>query len=71
MVNWRNGVEKDIDEVLQTETVFQNVSKGVIAKAGDLKKAFGTTEHNQCSAIILDKGQLQVSDRERQVQYER
>jgi len=27
VINWRNGVEKDLDEVLQTETVFSNVSK--------------------------------------------
>lgn len=27
VLNWRNGVEKDLDEVLQTETVFSNVSK--------------------------------------------
>jgi len=34
--------ETDIDEVLQTHTVFTNVSKGEVAKAGDLKKIFGT-----------------------------
>ena len=27
VVNWRNGVEKDIDEVLQVKSVFSNVSK--------------------------------------------
>lgn len=36
--------ETDIDEVLQTQTVFVNVSKGVLAKAEDLKKVFGTTD---------------------------
>lgn len=33
--------ETDIDEVLQTHTVFTNVSKGEVAKVGDLKKIFG------------------------------
>jgi ribosome maturation protein SDO1 len=30
--------------VLQIENVFMNVSKGEVAKAGDLQKAFGTTD---------------------------
>ena len=27
VLNWRNGVEQDIDEVLQTTKVYENVSK--------------------------------------------
>ena len=27
VVNWRNRVETDLDEVLQIESVFENVSK--------------------------------------------
>lgn len=34
--------ERDIDEVLQTHTVFSNVSKGSVAKKEDLARAFGT-----------------------------
>ena len=41
---WRNGVETNLDDVLQISNVFVNVSKGEVAKAGDLKKAFGTAE---------------------------
>ena len=32
VVNWRNRVETDIDEVLQIESVFENVSKVTEAK---------------------------------------
>lgn len=39
--------ETDIDEVLQTHTVFTNVSKGEVAKAGDLKKIFGTDNQSE------------------------
>ena len=35
--------EKDLEEVLQTHTVFLNVSKGQVAKADDMQKGFGTT----------------------------
>jgi len=41
---WRTGVETNLDDVLQIENVFVNVSKGEVAKAGDLQKAFGTAE---------------------------
>ncbi len=36
--------EKDIDEVLQTHTVFSNVSKGQAAKKEDLISAFKTDD---------------------------
>lgn len=36
--------EKDLDEVLQTSSVFVNVSKGQVAKKDDLNKAFGTDD---------------------------
>lgn len=36
--------EKDLDEVLQTHSVFVNVSKGQVAKKEDLSKAFGTDD---------------------------
>ncbi|CAG9834191.1 unnamed protein product [Diabrotica balteata] len=70
VVSWRNQVEKDIDEVLQIHSVFTNVSKGQVAKKEDLIKAFGTEDHTQICKEILSKGELQVSDKERQSQTE-
>lgn len=70
VVNWRNRVETDLDEVLQIESVFENVSKGVLANNVDLKKAFGTDNQVEICKIILDKGEMQVSDKERQVALE-
>ncbi|CAP33508.1 Protein CBG15250 [Caenorhabditis briggsae] len=66
VVNWRNKTEKDIDEVLQTHTVFSNVSKGQLAKKDELIAAFGIEDQFEICKIILDKGDLQVSDKERQ-----
>jgi ribosome maturation protein SDO1 len=57
--------EKDIDEVLQTHTVFINVSKGQVAKKEDLIKAFGKDDQTEICKEILAKGELQVSDKER------
>lgn len=39
--------EKDIDEVLQSHTVYTNVSKGVLAKSKDLMKSFGSDDHTK------------------------
>lgn len=58
--------EKDIDEVLQTHTVFTNVSKGQVAKKEDLTRAFGIDDQTEICKQILAKGELQVSDKERQ-----
>ena len=37
---FRDGIEKDIDEVLQSDQIFVNVSKGEVAKKADLIKCF-------------------------------
>ncbi|XP_015604491.1 ribosome maturation protein SBDS [Cephus cinctus] len=65
VVSWRNKLEKDINEVLQTHTVFTNVSKGQVAKKEDLIKAFGKEDQTEICKDILEKGELQVSDKER------
>ncbi|XP_076066014.1 SBDS ribosome maturation factor [Oratosquilla oratoria] len=66
VMSWRQKLEKDLDEVLQIQQVFTNVSKGQVAKKEDLIKCFGTEDHKQICVLILDKGELQVSDKERQ-----
>ncbi|XP_054014554.1 ribosome maturation protein SBDS [Hylaeus anthracinus] len=65
VISWRNKLEKDLDEVLQTHTVFTNVSKGQVAKKEDLIKAFGMDNQTEICKEILTKGELQVSDKER------
>jgi ribosome maturation protein SDO1 len=70
VLSWRQGIEKDIDEVLQSHTVFLNVSKGQVAKKDDLMKAFECADQTEICKQILTKGELQVSDKERQAQQE-
>lgn len=36
--------ETNLDDVMQISNVFMNVSKGEVAKSGDLQKAFGKTD---------------------------
>lgn len=70
VTSWRRKLETDIDEVLQTHAVFLNVSKGQMAKADDLKKSFGTDNQDEICLQILAKGELQVSEKERQADME-
>ncbi|GJQ09535.1 hypothetical protein GpartN1_g1326.t1 [Galdieria partita] len=70
VLSWRNGTEKDLDEVLQVENVFSNVSKGIVANKKDLMEAFQTTDIPKICVEILNNGELQVSDKERNTVYE-
>jgi ribosome maturation protein SDO1 len=70
VLSWRQGVEKDIDEVLQTSQIFTNVSKGNVANSKDLSRAFGLDDEESIARLILEKGELQVSSREREVEAE-
>lgn len=61
--------EKDIDEVLQIPQVFVNVSKGQVAPNDELQKAFDTTDLDKIILEILQKGEIQLSEKERQANY--
>lgn len=65
VVAWRSKIEKNLEEVVQTETVFTNVSRGEVAKAVDLKKAFNTEDMTAICVQILEKGEFQLSEKER------
>lgn len=72
VLEWRNGIETDLDNVLQINSVFLNVSKGQTAPSADLAKAFGAkTLVNDIILEILNKGELQVGEKERHAQLER
>lgn len=70
VVSWRNKTETDLDEVMQTVNVFTNVSKGAVAKKEDLLKCFGHDDIKKICIEILDKGELQISEKERSTQLE-
>lgn len=63
--DWRLKVEKDLDEVLQIHQVFTNVSKGQVASNEDLLTSFGLTDTDLIIQEILDKGEIQLNEKER------
>jgi ribosome maturation protein SDO1 len=72
VLEWRQGIETDLDEVLQIPNVFLNVSKGQTAPKEDLAKAFGKDKTTDAIVLeILNKGEIQVGDKERAAHLER
>lgn len=71
VLEWRSGIEKDLDNVLQIPNVFLNVSKGQTANHDDLKKAFGDAKLDDIILDILNKGELQVGEKERAAELDR
>uniref|UniRef100_L2GHQ6 Ribosome maturation protein SDO1 n=1 Tax=Colletotrichum fructicola (strain Nara gc5) TaxID=1213859 RepID=L2GHQ6_COLFN len=72
VMEWRSGVETDLDNVLQIPNVFLNVSKGQTAPKEDLEKAFGKGKSTDDIVLeILKKGEMQVGGKERAEQLER
>ncbi|KAI5955115.1 hypothetical protein KGF54_001676 [Candida jiufengensis] len=63
--DYRSKIEKDLDEVLQIPQVFINVSKGQVANNDDLQKSFGTTNQDEIIMEILNKGEIQLHEKER------
>uniref|UniRef100_A0A7S3NJM4 C2H2-type domain-containing protein n=1 Tax=Aureoumbra lagunensis TaxID=44058 RepID=A0A7S3NJM4_9STRA len=63
VVDYRNGIESDLDEVLQVRQVFKNASKGQVASKKEVEKAFGVVQ--AACEEILKFGELQISEKER------
>lgn len=72
VLEWRSGIETDLDNVLQIPNVFLNVSKGQTAPSAELAKAFGKDMSvDDIILEILKKGEMQVGEKERSAQLER
>lgn len=66
VLDYRKKVEKDLANVLQSTNIFSNVGKGSFARRDDLLAAFGAMDNLSILRMILEKGELQVTERERQ-----
>lgn len=50
------------------EEIYENASHGTLVKKADLNKFFANKSKKDIIAIILERGELQISDKEREVQ---
>ncbi|KAF2660014.1 Shwachman-Bodian-diamond syndrome protein [Lophiostoma macrostomum CBS 122681] len=70
--DWRLGIEKNADNVLQKEgVIFAHVGKGEFASQKDISKAFDGKTPAEAIMFILDKGDFQLGGKERQADQER
>ncbi|KAL7061772.1 hypothetical protein AAHC03_01629 [Spirometra sp. Aus1] len=65
---WRENLEKNIDEVLQTQEIFSNVSKGQLATKSDILRDFDTDDINVVLHQILSDGDIQFTGKERKIE---
>ena len=67
VVDWRNGLEKNMEEVLQTFEIYSNAVTGELASGKDLVECFPNLKKEEIIGRILDHGEFQVSQKEREV----
>lgn len=60
VISWRNKIDTDIDDVLQSHSVFTNVSKGQAAKKEDLVEVFGTDDMDKICLEVMEKGKVEL-----------
>ncbi|RNF04641.1 SBDS-like protein [Trypanosoma rangeli] len=66
VISYRGGIETRMDEVLQVERVFTNVSRGLYASEKEIQTVFGKgASEKEALQYILDHGELQVAQQER------
>ena len=76
VLDYRNGLETDLSEVLQTSNIhiFTNVTKGQFASSTDCVAAFGPikgkSQDEMAVQILLHGKSIQVSEMERQQLYD-
>lgn len=62
---FRSGKSIPISDILITDAIFTDASKGLRASEKRLKEAFGTTDPLEIAKIILKKGALQLTAQQR------
>ncbi|MDI9644225.1 MAG: ribosome assembly factor SBDS [Candidatus Verstraetearchaeota archaeon] len=61
----KNGKEVDFKELLISEMIYKDASKGLKASEESVKKNFGTEDVNAVASAIIKKGELQLTTEQR------
>ncbi|MEM2557684.1 MAG: ribosome assembly factor SBDS, partial [Candidatus Bathyarchaeia archaeon] len=64
-LSFRSGRQISLSEILVTDVIFTDASKGLRAPEKKLKETFGTTDPLEIAKIILKKGTLQLTAQQR------
>ena len=64
-VSFREGDQIDIDEILSSDDIFEDMKKGLVAKKENLQKVFESSTTLDVVRIMLEKGELQFTQKYR------
>ena len=64
--DYRDKKEQDINEVLQAKEIFTNAVKGDLVPKKVLKEVFPKMSYQDIIKLILDKGDIQTGEKERE-----
>ncbi len=64
--DYRDKKEKDINEVLQAQEIFTDAIKGDLVPRKVLKEVFPKMSYQEIIKLILDKGDIQTGEKERE-----
>lgn len=65
--SWRNGLETDIDDVVQSHSIFTNVDQGTLAKQSVVLETLQVETMDEALKVILDEGKLALAEKERNI----
>lgn len=67
VTSWRNGLESDINSVLQSNIIFSNVDQGLQAKHSQVKKILKVQTLDEAVTKILTEGKIKLATKERKI----
>ena len=69
-IAFKNKKEADIKDVIKSEHIFSDAKKGLLASEAHMKSIFGSTAPEEVARIILEEGEIQLSQEYRNRLYE-
>lgn len=67
---YKEGKKPDVKNILVVQEIFTNAKKGERAKQSDLEKAFGTSDIDKITEIILKKGIINLTTEQKRKKVE-
>ncbi|CAI6336564.1 unnamed protein product [Periconia digitata] len=71
ILDYRNKIDTELDNILQIHNVFVNVNKGQTASKADLDKVWPGKQRDDIIRDILENGEIQTGEKERGAELER
>lgn len=67
VLSWRSGLERDIDEVVQSHSIFVNVDQGKLAKTATVLECLCVANMEDALKLILAEGKIALAEKERKI----